>query len=250
MGASAWADATPRPASRPSRTVIIANVRRSWETTCMTRKPLTITGHCLLVRDGRTSETVPLCFVTSCPSENRSAFQRQPLHPIARTTAEDRHISDAPVFTPYHRAEKTTHESIRDSRSTRYGEPPLTVMSVSYCPINRITVSTLISTAIFSICSATERAGKSDVRESAVSIRSGCYGWRHQCPVWANVSAKPNMVRSGSHHSPTAKDSAVEESGICWFFRRSQKTGQPGVVAVLWVDVGQFDRQSAGSVSW
>ena len=33
-------------------------------------------------------------------------------------------------------------------------------------------------------------------------------------------------------------------------FRRSQKTGQPRVVAVLWVDVGQFDRQSAGSVSW
>lgn len=58
------------------------------------------------------------------------------------------------------------------------------------------------------------------------------------------------MVRSGSHHSPTAKDSAGEESGICGFFRRSQKTGQPRVVAVLWVDVDQFDRQSAGSVSW
>lgn len=58
------------------------------------------------------------------------------------------------------------------------------------------------------------------------------------------------MVRPGSHHSPTAKDSAGEESGICWFFRRSQKTGQPMVVAVLWVDVGQFDRQSAGSASW
>ena len=58
------------------------------------------------------------------------------------------------------------------------------------------------------------------------------------------------MVRPGSHHSPTAKDSAVEESGICWFFRRSQKTGQPRVVDVLWVDVGQFDRQSAESVGW
>ena len=65
-----------------------------------------------------------------------------------------------------------------------------------------------------------------------------------------NVSTKPNMVRPGSHHSPTAKDSAGEESGICGFFRRSQKTGQPRVVAVLWVDVGQFDRQSAGSASW
>ena len=172
----------PRPASRPSRTTIIANARRRGETTCMTRKPLTITGHCLLVRDGRTSETVPLCLVTSCPSENRSAFQRQLLHPIARTTAEDRHISDAPVFIPYHRAEKTTHEAIRDSRSARYGEPPLTVMSVSYCPINWITVSTLISTAMFSICSATERAGKSDVREAAVSIRSGCHGWWHPLP--------------------------------------------------------------------
>ena len=183
MGASAaFADATPKPASRPSRTTIIASARRSWETTCMTRKPLTITGHCLLVRDGRTSETVPLCLVTSCPSENPSAFQRQLLHPIARTTAEDGHISDAPVFTPYHRAEKTTHEAIRDSRSARYGEPPLTVMSESYCPINRITASTLISTAMFSICSATERAGKSDVREAAVSIRSGCYGWRHPMP--------------------------------------------------------------------
>ena len=107
MGASAWADATPRPASRLIRTVVIANVRRRRETTCMTRKPLTDDiRHCLLVRDGRTSETVPLCLVTSCPSENRSAFQRQPLHPIARTTAEGRHISDAPVFTPYHRAEK------------------------------------------------------------------------------------------------------------------------------------------------
>ena len=103
---------------------------------------------------------------------------------------------------------------------------------------------------MFSICSVTERAGKSDVRESAVSIRSGCYGWRHQCPVWANVSAEPSMVRSGSHHSPTAKDSTVEESGICGFSRRSQKTGQPRVVAVLWVDVGQFDRQSAESVGW
>ena len=68
--------------------------------------------------------------------------------------------------------------------------------------------------------------------------------------MWANVLANPNMVRPGSHHSPTDKDSAVEESGICWFFRCFQKTGQPRVVAALLVDVDQFDRQSAGSVSW
>ena len=58
------------------------------------------------------------------------------------------------------------------------------------------------------------------------------------------------MVRPGSHYSPTAKDSAGEESEICWFFRHSQKTGQPMVVAVLWVGVSQFDRQSAGYASW
>ena len=65
-----------------------------------------------------------------------------------------------------------------------------------------------------------------------------------------NVSAKPNGVRSGTRHFPTAKDSAGEESGICWSFRCFQKTGQPRVVAVLWVEMGQFDRQSAGSVGW
>ena len=33
-------------------------------------------------------------------------------------------------------------------------------------------------------------------------------------------------------------------------FRRSQKTSQPRVLAVLWVGVSQFDRQSAGYASW
>ena len=67
-----------------------------------------------------------------------------------------------------------------------------------------------------------------------------------QCLVWANASAKPNRVRSGTRHFPTAKDSAGEESGICWSSRRSQKTGQLMVVDVLWVGVSQYDRQSAG----
>ena len=40
MGASAWADATPRPASIPSRTIVIAKVRRRRETRCMKPKPL------------------------------------------------------------------------------------------------------------------------------------------------------------------------------------------------------------------
>ena len=40
MGASAWADAMPRPASRPSRMVVIAKVRRRRETRCMKPKPL------------------------------------------------------------------------------------------------------------------------------------------------------------------------------------------------------------------
>ena len=40
MGASAWADATPRPASRLSRTVIIARMRRRRETRCIKPKPL------------------------------------------------------------------------------------------------------------------------------------------------------------------------------------------------------------------
>ena len=39
-GASAWADATPKPASRPSRTIIIVRVRRRRETKCMKPKPL------------------------------------------------------------------------------------------------------------------------------------------------------------------------------------------------------------------
>ena len=40
IGASAWADATPRPANRLIRTVIIAMMRRRRETRCMKPKPL------------------------------------------------------------------------------------------------------------------------------------------------------------------------------------------------------------------
>ena len=44
-----------------------------------------------------------------------SSLTTPALHLIARTTAEDGHITDAPVSTPYHRAEKQhTKQSVID----------------------------------------------------------------------------------------------------------------------------------------
>ena len=67
MGASAWADATPRPASRLIRTVVIAVMRRRRETRCMKLKPLHQTP----------SGINTACLLKFFLPESRTVFQRQ-----------------------------------------------------------------------------------------------------------------------------------------------------------------------------
>ena len=88
MGASAWADATPRPASRLIRTVVIASARRSWETTCMTRKPLHQTS------SGASGPLINVLF-----AGKPSCLSTPTLHRIAGTVAEASRLSVTPVFT-------------------------------------------------------------------------------------------------------------------------------------------------------
>ena len=55
-GASAWADATPRPASRPSRTIIIARMRRRRVPRCISRQPFARTGHSRFHHPGKRAD--------------------------------------------------------------------------------------------------------------------------------------------------------------------------------------------------
>ena len=83
IGASAWADAMPRPASRLIRTVIIASARRSWETRCMKPKPLHQTP----------SGIDTACLFKFCPSTPAP-------HQIARANGEASRLLDIPpLFT-------------------------------------------------------------------------------------------------------------------------------------------------------
>ena len=102
MGASAWADATPRPASRPSRTVIIASVRCRRVTRCMKPNPFTNTKryqHRLPIQSSSCRKaahsSTPAC-AANCTShdKSRSSSRRPPLFtlpPSPSTTHEPGH---------------------------------------------------------------------------------------------------------------------------------------------------------------
>ena len=105
IGASAWADATPMPASRLSRTVIIASARRSWETTCMTRKPLHQTS------SGAGGPLINVLF-----AGKPSCLSTPDLHRIAGTVAEASRLSVTPVF--HHTTGLTGNTQARSAHST------------------------------------------------------------------------------------------------------------------------------------
>ena len=114
MGASAWADATPRPASRPSRTIIIANARRRRETRCMKPKPLHQTP-------SGTNTAHQLKFYLPAPA----------LHRITGIVVEASCLLDIPRFSPYHPVSKQhTNQSqpLGDGDSLGQGESLLTAL--------------------------------------------------------------------------------------------------------------------------
>ena len=89
IGASAWADATPRPASIPSRTIVIAKVRRRRETRCMKPKPL---------------HQTPNGTNTACLS--KFCLSAPVLHQIAGASGAASRLLDIPRCSPYHLARK------------------------------------------------------------------------------------------------------------------------------------------------
>ena len=102
IGASAWADATPRPASRLIRTVIIASVRRRRETGCMKPKPLHQTP----------SGINTACLIKFCLSESRAACQRQPCIGLQEPWRKPVVFSTSPTFHPTTRSEDNTQARI------------------------------------------------------------------------------------------------------------------------------------------
>ncbi len=88
IGASAaLADATPKPVSRPSRTVVIANVRRRRETRYMKPNPLPTPNG---------TNTIRLCKLL--PAGKPLGLPTPALHPIARTNCESQPSPRHPYF--------------------------------------------------------------------------------------------------------------------------------------------------------
>ena len=90
-GASAWADATPRPASRLIRTVVIAKVRRRRETRCMKPKPLHQTPNGIYAACLSTFclPAPALHHIAGADGVNQPSFRRPPLFtlpPSQKTT--------------------------------------------------------------------------------------------------------------------------------------------------------------------
>ena len=96
MGASAWADATPRPASRLIRTVIIAMMRRRRETRCMKPKPLHQTPNGIYAA----------CLSTFCLSTPT-------LHQIAGANGVSQSSSRRPPLFTLPPDPQTTHDRVR-----------------------------------------------------------------------------------------------------------------------------------------
>ena len=99
MGASAWADATPRPASRLIRTVIIAMMRRRRETRCMKPKPLHQTP----------SGTNAACLRKFYLSEIRAACQCQSCIGLQEPWRKPVVFSTSPAFHPTTQPTDNTH---------------------------------------------------------------------------------------------------------------------------------------------
>ena len=99
MGASAWADATPRPASRLIRTVIIAMMRRRRETRCMKPKPLRQTP----------SGANAACLRKFFLPESHAACHRQPCTRLQEPWRKPVVFSTSPAFHPTTRSADNTH---------------------------------------------------------------------------------------------------------------------------------------------
>ena len=111
MGASAWADAMPKPASRPSRMVVIAKVRRRRETRCMKPKPLHQTPSGI-----NTACLFKVLLVGKLP-----IAQYQSVQQIARAGTKASRFLDIPRFSPYHPVRK---QHTITSKALGYDEAP------------------------------------------------------------------------------------------------------------------------------
>ena len=112
-GASAWADATPRPASIPSRMTAIARMRRRRETRCI--KPNPFTRH-------QTESTPPVYQSSSC--------QRQPCITSHEPMAQASRLLDVHRFSSYHPARRQ-HTRAGAMRSNVGPPPPSLLLSVA-----------------------------------------------------------------------------------------------------------------------
>ena len=113
MGASAWADATPRPASRLIRTVIIAVMRRRRETRCMKPKPLHQTP----------SGIKTACLIKFFLSESRAVCQCQPCIGLQEPWRMPVVFSTSPAFHPTTQPTDNTHVGAMRSNARRPPPP-------------------------------------------------------------------------------------------------------------------------------
>ena len=98
-GASAWADATPRPASIPSRTTAIARMRRRRETRCIKPKPLHQTPN------GINSVCITKFFL----SESRPLLNTSPCNRLHESRQKPAVFSTSPAFHPTTQPADNTH---------------------------------------------------------------------------------------------------------------------------------------------
>ena len=113
MGASAWADATPRPASRLIRTVIIAVMRRRRETRCMKPKPLHQTP----------SGANAACLHKFYLSESRAVCQRQSCIRLQEPWRKPVVFSTSPAYDTTTQPVNNTHVGAMRSNARRPPPP-------------------------------------------------------------------------------------------------------------------------------
>ena len=100
IGASAaWADATPRPASRPSRMMAVARMRRRRETRCIKPKPL----------HQMPSGANAACIIKFFLSESRPLLNTSPRNRLCESWPRPVVFATSPAFHPTTQPADNTH---------------------------------------------------------------------------------------------------------------------------------------------
>ena len=110
MGASAWADATPRPASRLIRTVIIAMMRRRRETRCIKPKPL----------HQMPSGANAACITKFFLSESRPLLNTSPRNRLCESWPRPVVFATSPAFHPTTQPADNTHGPSRSPMTMNF----------------------------------------------------------------------------------------------------------------------------------